>query len=137
MVEHRRERWRSQRDPAGPDADSPGRSAVGGSRTRGYHSVAGESSNPSRWTGPMKHEADRAGRDAKARAKRYWPDSVFRDALVFWLVLGLTSILKTMLFDRPSVAHVLLVAWGVVVIFVLWFRMGPPRQSSRGNPILR
>jgi hypothetical protein len=137
MVEHRKERWRSQRDPAGPDADSPGRSAVGGSRPPGYHSLAGNSSNPGRWTGPMKHEVDRTGRDSTPRAKRYWPDSVFRVVLVLWLVLGLTSILTTMLFDRPSVTHVLLVAWGVVVIFVLWFRMGPPRQTSRGNPILR
>lgn len=85
----------------------------------------------------MKHEVDRTGRDSKPRAKRYWPDSVFRVALVLWLVLSLTSVLTTMLFDRPSVTHVLLVAWGVVVIFVLWFRMGPPRQTSRGNPILR
>ncbi|HUF67708.1 MAG TPA: hypothetical protein VMM79_03580 [Longimicrobiales bacterium] len=85
----------------------------------------------------MKHEVDRAGRAPKPRAKRYWPDLVFRVALVFWLVLGLTSVIKTMLFDQPSVTNVLLVAWGVVVIFVLWFRMGPPRQSSTGNRILR
>jgi hypothetical protein len=34
-----------------------------------------------------------------------------------------------MLFARMSVAQVVLVAWGVVVIFVLWFRMGPPRET--------
>lgn len=66
---------------------------------------------------------------------RHWPDSVFRATLVFWLVLGLTSILKSMLFARMSVAQVVLVAWGVVVIFVLWFRMGPPRE--RRNEVLR
>jgi hypothetical protein len=61
--------------------------------------------------------------------ERHWPDSVFRAILVFWLVLGFTSILKSMLFARMSVAQVVLVAWGVVVIFVLWFRMGPPRET--------
>jgi hypothetical protein len=57
--------------------------------------------------------------------------------LVVWLVLGLTSILKAMLFAGPSVAQVLLVAWGVVVIFVLWFRMGPPRETREGSEIIR
>lgn len=67
----------------------------------------------------------------------YWPDSLFRTALVVWLVLGLTSILKGMLSGEPSVGNVLLVAWGVVVIFVLWFRMGPPGDSSKGRQVLR
>lgn len=62
--------------------------------------------------------------------RRHWPDSLFRVVLVFWLILGLTSILKAMLFARPSVPQVLLVVWGIVVIFVLWFRLGPPREAS-------
>jgi hypothetical protein len=71
----------------------------------------------------------RNARDRPDRpAKRYWPDSVFRIMLAVWLILGLALVVRSMLIDRPSLGQVLLVAWGVVVIVVLWFRLGPPRD---------
>jgi len=67
--------------------------------------------------------------------RRHWPDSVFRIALITWLILGLASIVRMMMLGRPAVSYVLLVAWGLIVIVVLWVRMGPPREPS--NRLLR
>jgi hypothetical protein len=79
----------------------------------------------------MRYTRARPGHDRARKADRHWPDALFRIALVVWLVFGMTSIIRKMLAGQPSLTNVLLVAWGVVVIVVLWFRLGPPRERSR------
>ncbi len=85
----------------------------------------------------MVYSTERSYRRAELRTRRHWPDSVFKTALIVWLVLGLTSIVKSMLDGESSLTLVLLVAWGVVVIVVLWFRLGPPADTTGGSDVIK
>lgn len=67
--------------------------------------------------------------------RRHVPDTLFKAVLAFWLVFGLAAIVLLFLRGRPSLWPVMAVAWGVIVIFVLWVRLSPPRQTR--GPLLR
>lgn len=85
----------------------------------------------------MSYRRTRPGGSRAPHSARQWPDALFRLALLAWLVFGLTSIIRNLLTGASTVANVLLVAWGVVVIVILWLRLGPRRRDTGRIDLLR
>jgi hypothetical protein len=69
--------------------------------------------------------------------ERHWPDTVFKVALVVWLIGGLGGVLRALLRGTLGLTQVLLVAWGVIVILVLWVRLGRPTESGADDEVIR